>query len=220
MPERALLVDYGGVLTSNVGDSFRAFCRAEGLPGEVVREVFEAAYGDVGDGSGDGDGGPIAAVEMGRLSPEAFGFELAAALSARAGRELDGTDLVARLFAGMEPDEAMLAGVVAARRAGVLTGLLSNGWGTGGYPRELFDELFDVIVISGEEGVRKPDPSIFALAVARTGLDAGACVFVDDMQANVDAARAAGLVALRHRDAATTLPALEEELGLASGTLR
>ena len=210
---RALLVDYGGVLTTNVGDSFREFCRAEGLPGDLVREVFEEAYGS------GGEEGPIAALETGRLSPETFGHQLAAALSDRTDLDIDGTDLVRRLFVGMHPDERMLAGVVAARRAGVLTGLLSNSWGDAGYPRERFDELFDVVVISGEVGVRKPSPSIFALAVARTGLEADRCVFVDDMQPNVDAARAAGLVAIRHRDAGETLRKVEEALGLDGGAL-
>ena len=50
----------------------------------------------------------------------------------------------------------MIEAVRAARAAGIRTALVSNSWGTHRYPHELFDELFDGIVISGEEGIRKP----------------------------------------------------------------
>ena len=68
----------------------------------------------------------------------------------------------------MAPDEAMLDGVRAARRAGVRTGLLSNSWGDApAYDRALLEELFDAWVISSEVGLRKPDPAIYALAAER-----------------------------------------------------
>ena len=53
--------------------------------------------------------------------------------------------------------------------------------------------LLDDVVVSGTEGVAKPDPRIYEIAVERSGLPASALVFVDDKQENVDAAVAAGM---------------------------
>lgn len=214
MPERnGLLVDFGGVLTTSVGPSFRAAATALGLERGLVMETFLEAYRDAG-----GDG-PIHRLETGRMTAEEFGSELAAALSARAGTEIVADGLVDRLFAGMALDERMFAAVAGARRVGVRTGLLSNSWGSGGYPRERFAELFDVQVISGEVGLRKPDPAIYALAAERLGVPAGGCVFVDDLEVNVHAAEAAGMHGVLHRSADETIAELAEALGLQPASL-
>ena len=67
---------------------------------------------------------------------------------------------------------------------------------------------FDGAVVSGEEGVLKPEPAIFRLLTARFGLDPAETLFIDDVEANVDGARAAGFQAHRFVDA----PTLEAEL--------
>jgi 2-haloacid dehalogenase len=69
-------------------------------------------------------------------------------------------------------------------------------------PRYPFLESFDGIVISGEEKVAKPDPRIFRHLLERYGLEPAATVFIDDSEANVRAAAAQGLIALRFEDAA------------------
>jgi epoxide hydrolase-like predicted phosphatase len=208
MCERGLLVDYGGVLTTSVARSFREWCRQAGLPSELVKEAFVEAYaGPAGDG-------PVHRVETGELTAEQFAVGLAALLSERAGREIPADGLLAGLFGGLRLDERMLAAVAAARRAGVRTGLLSNSWDRAAYPRERFDGLFDDLVISGEVGLRKPDPAIFTLAAQRLNLPATACVFVDDLEANVQAAQAVGMTGVHHRTADETLPRLAALLGL------
>jgi len=209
MPEaarRGLLVDYGGVLTTSVTRSFRAFCLALGIPPNLAKDVFVEAYQAV-----EGDG-PVHQVEIGRLSPEEFAAGLAETLTARSGRDVAAEGLIEKLFAEVALDERMLTAVAAARRAGVRTGLLSNSWGREGYPRERFGELFDTVVISGEVGIRKPDPAIFSLAVDRIGLPAATCVFVDDLDTNILAAEAAGMTGVLHRDADQTLPRLADLL--------
>jgi putative hydrolase of the HAD superfamily len=107
--------------------------------------------------------------------------------------------LIERLFGGMQPDEAMIEGVRAARRAGARTGLLSNSWSVDHYDRALLAELFDAAVISGEVGLRKPAPPIYALAAGRLGLAPEACVFVDDLPGNLKPARAIGMATVLHR---------------------
>jgi putative hydrolase of the HAD superfamily len=194
-----LLVDFGGVLTTNVFDSFAAFCREAGLAPDTVRDLFmqdPAAREALGD------------LETGRATEAEFEARFAPLLGVPADR------LISRLFAGMRPEERMFEGVAAARRAGVRTGLVSNSWGEEGYDRTRFAELFDAVVISGEIGIRKPAPEIYALAAERLGLAPERCVFVDDLAGNLKPARAIGMATVLHRDAETTLAELEEHLGV------
>jgi putative hydrolase of the HAD superfamily len=194
-----LLVDYGGVLTSDVFASFSAFCAAEGLPPEAVRERFRS----------DAEARRLlAGLETGALAEAEFEPRFAALLEVRP------ENLIERLFGGLTLDEPMLAAVAAARRAGVRTGLLSNSWGRRGYARERFPELFDAVVISGEIGARKPDPAPYALAAERLGLPPQEIVFVDDLPGNLKPARALGMVTLVHRGAEQTIGELEGLLGV------
>jgi 2-haloacid dehalogenase len=62
-----------------------------------------------------------------------------------------------------------------------------------------FLSSFDVAVISGREGVAKPEPRIFEILLARVGLPAGELLFVDDSLKNVEAARALGIEAIHYR---------------------
>ena len=72
------------------------------------------------------------------------------------------------------------------------TALVSNSWGVHRYPHELFDELFDGVVISGEEGIRKPSRRMYELGAERAGVAAAACVYVDDLPFNLTPAAGAG----------------------------
>jgi epoxide hydrolase-like predicted phosphatase len=194
-----LIVDYGGVLTTDVFASFRTFCEAEGLEPDTVRDRFRQ----------DPEARELlAGLETGALAVAEFEPRLAGLL------EVESERLIDRLFGGMAPDEAMLDGVRAARRAGVRTGLLSNSWGAAtAYDPELLEELFDAWVISSEVGLRKPDPAIYALAAERLGLPAEACVFVDDLPGNLKPARALGMATVLHRgDAVATLAEVQELL--------
>ena len=93
-----------------------------------------------------------------------------------------------------------------ARAAGVRTALVSNSWGVHRYPRELFDELFDGVVISGEEGIRKPSRRMYELGAERAGVGAGECVYVDDLPFNLTPAEKLGMATVHHTSAETTIP--------------
>ena len=208
MPDsRALLVDFGGVLTTSVTRSFRAVCTEMGLPPELAKEAFLEAYS-----SGHEGDGPVHRMETGEITVAEFSAGLAQIMSERSGVTVPPEGLVQKLFALMDLDEAMFAAVAAARRAGVRTGLLSNSWGTQNYPHHRFEELFDIQVISGEVGLRKPDPAIFALASRRIGIEPARCVFVDDLDKNIAAAEEAGMVGILHRSATTTIPQMAQLL--------
>jgi epoxide hydrolase-like predicted phosphatase len=197
---RGLLVDFGGVLTTDVFESFKAFCQQEGLLPDTVRDRFmkDPLAREL-----------LADLETGKLTEEEFEPKFAAVL------EVSPDGLIDRLFAGMKPDEAMLGAVAAAKQAGVRTGLISNSWGHGRYDRSTFPELFDGWVISGEEGMRKPEPRMYELGAERIGLAPPDCVFVDDLPFNLKPAREIGMATVLHRSADETIPELERLLGAA-----
>jgi epoxide hydrolase-like predicted phosphatase len=197
---RGLLVDFGGVLTTDVFSSFQAFCEAEGLEPGAVRDRFR----------GDPEAQQLLFdLEEGRLTEEEFEPRFAALLEVA-----DPVALIDRLFAGMRPDEDMLDAVAAAKLAGVRTGLISNSWGKGRYDRSRFPDLFDGTVISGEVGIRKPLPRIYELGAEAIGLAPSECVFVDDLPPNLKPAAELGMATVHHVSAETTIPELERLLGV------
>jgi epoxide hydrolase-like predicted phosphatase len=194
-----LLVDWGGVLTTDLFASFRAFCELEGLEPDAVRRIFreDAACRDL-----------LISFETGAVPEEEFETRFAPYLGVPA------PGLIDRLFAGSAPDDEMVEAVRRARAGGVRTGLVSNSWGTRRYPRELLGELFDGLVISGEVGMRKPAPEIYRLGAERIGLEPEACVFVDDLPFNLSPAAELGMATVHHRTAEETIGELGRLLGV------
>jgi HAD superfamily hydrolase (TIGR01509 family) len=107
----------------------------------------------------------------------------------------------------------MLGLVARVKQAGLRTAVLSNSWGNE-YPMQGWDELFDAVVISGEVGMRKPEPRIFRHVLGLIGLAASDCVFVDDLAHNVTAAVELGFVGVVHRSYDETAAELEAILGM------
>ena len=154
----AVLLDWGGVMTSNLFGSFRAFCAEEGLDPDVLANLFRH----------DRDARALLIdFECGRIEEADFEPRLADRARPRPGTRASST------ASSPAPalDEAMVDGVRALHERGVATGLVSNSWGTRRYPRDLLAELFDGIVISGEEGFRKPDPRMYELGAQRIGAE-------------------------------------------------
>jgi putative hydrolase of the HAD superfamily len=206
-PATGLLLDFGGVLTTSVTASFAAFEHGAGLPeGIVVALLLDAAR--------EAEGGLIGRLERGEVAPPAFEDELRSRLQ-RLGHSVPRGSLLAGLFAELRPDEQVWDLAHQVRSAGRPTGLLSNSWGHAIYPWERLRAHFDVLVVSGEVGLRKPDPGIYALAAERLALPPERIVFVDDLERNVEAARASGMVGIVHRQATETSAAVLAALGLA-----
>ncbi len=197
---KGLLVDFGGVLTTNVFDSFKAFCVEEGLDPDTVKRLFREDPAALGE---------LRRLERGELTEEEFSERFGPMLGVS---DTDG--LVDRLFAGMGPDEPMIEAVKTAKRSGVKTGLISNSWGRGRYDRDAFPEMFDGVVISGEVGLHKPEPEIFHLGAEKIGVPPEECVFVDDLRENCEGAERVGMTAVLHREPDETLDRLNELLEL------
>jgi epoxide hydrolase-like predicted phosphatase len=200
---KGLLVDYGGVLTTNVFDSFRAFCHDEGLDPEAIKRLFREDPRALES---------VRGLELGELTEDDFAERFGELLELEPGRR---DSLVERMFGHIQPDDEMLDALRRARAQGVRTGLISNSMGAGRYDRSVFPELFDGVVISGDEGLHKPEPAIYELGCERVGLTPAECVFVDDLRENCEGAEAVGMTAVLHRGAERTLPRLEELLGVA-----
>jgi epoxide hydrolase-like predicted phosphatase len=198
---RALLVDFGGVLTTNMWEGFDEFCRAEGIEEGSVRNLFKHEPEALAD---------LRLLETGELDPEEFERRFAPRLGIA---EAEG--LIARMFTAVRPEERLIAAVRAAREAGVRTGLISNSWGTAIYDPEALEGLFDVAIISGDVGMHKPQPEIYLLAAERLRVEPGSCVFVDDLRENVRGAEEVGMTAILHRDPDATVAELEDLLGIA-----
>lgn len=209
---RALVVDYGGVLTSPLQDTMRSWCEDDEIDLAAFRRV-------IGEWLGPSYGGeaavnPIHALERGEIAIPDFERELARRLTTHDGRQVEAEGLLARMFAGFRKQQPMFDVVRRAREHGLRTALLSNSWGMD-YPREEWDEIFDAVVISGEVGMRKPEPAIYRYAAEQLGVEPGECVFVDDLGPNVKGAVGVGMVGVKFVSPDQATEELEALFGLA-----
>jgi epoxide hydrolase-like predicted phosphatase len=193
----ALILDFGGVMTTDLWESIRACARREGLPPDALLELLrhDTQIHQLYVG-----------MERGDVSQADFEVRLAAA----AGLPAEG--LLARMCADLRPDEAILSAVAALRATGVRIGVLSNSWGTGYFsPYQGYDleKRADALVFSDQVRLRKPEPEIFTLMLDRLGVDAASSVFIDDVAENLPPAEALGVTTIHHVDSAKTVAALE-----------
>jgi putative hydrolase of the HAD superfamily len=209
---RGVITDWGGVLTTPILVMVRSWIQADGIDWDsyvaVMRSWISEAY-DHGSGQN-----PIHLLERGECSGAEFERVLAARLLSIDGGAVRAEGLLQRMFAASAPVPAMYDTIRALRGAGYGTALLSNSWGCQEYPRADFPGLFDVVVISGEVGMRKPEEAIFRHAARALGLEPRECVFIDDVEANVAAAAACGMTSLLHTEATATAAVLKDLLGV------
>jgi epoxide hydrolase-like predicted phosphatase len=204
---RAVISDFGGVLTTPLIQSFLAYQRESG----VALEDLGSAMGRLMEA--DSGRHPLFELEKGHITEEEFTRRLGAEL----GREL--STMRETYFEHLHPNEPMIEYLRGLRGDGIRLGLLTNN------VREWeplwraklpdVDELFEVIVDSAFVGMRKPEPEIYTLTLERMGggLRAQECVFLDDIEVNCEAARALGMAAVRFHDNDQAIAELEAALG-------
>ena len=232
----AVIIDWGGVLTQPIGDTVRDWIAADQIDWDTYLAVIGPWLSDAYDTAAAPDGtslpavpqppgkqppgkqppgeqppgNPVHALERGECTVAEFERLLAARLVRTDGKSVLADGLLSRMLSASEPVPAMYQLIRGLRARGVRTALLSNSWGAGGYPREDFPDLFDAVVISGEVGMRKPEPRIFHHAAQLLGSAPAECVFVDDLEANVRAAVGCGMTGVHHTDPAYTQQRLTE----------
>jgi epoxide hydrolase-like predicted phosphatase len=207
----ALIVDWGGVLTGDLDGSMAQALRSSGVDLDAFGRVLRDWLGP--DAEREAHVNPLHALERGEIGIPHFEERLADELQRRQGAAIQHEGLLQRMFDAIEHAPDMNALVLRARHAGLRTALLSNSWGNE-YPRDGWDSMFEVVVISGEVGMRKPEARIYRHTAALLGVDPAACVFVDDLRPNVDAAAAVGMVGVHHQEYAATAHELDVLFGI------
>ncbi|MEU5954403.1 HAD family phosphatase [Streptomyces sp. NPDC047525] len=197
---RAVLTDFGGVLTTSVLDSFRSYsARVSDDPLLIERLFREDAEASA----------LLVEHECGRMSEAEFERGISGRLREK-GTEVVAAGLVAAIGAGMRPDEKMLAALKGLRAQGVPVAIVSNALGDDCYQGYDLDALADIVVISSDIGSRKPGRRIFQTACDRLGVEPTACVMIDDLEHNLRGAARLGIRSLHHVDSDETARALGE----------
>jgi putative hydrolase of the HAD superfamily len=206
----ALIVDFGGVLTTPLNDAMAVFAEEHGIELQDLVRAALRAYTGLEDNL-------VPAFETGEIPEHEFALGFAARLEEESGVPVEPEGLIDRIFATLLPEEAMYTAVARAHASGLKTGLCSNSWGMGLYPKHRFEDLFDVVVISGEVGMRKPDAEIFEFTLKQLEVDAPRAIFVDDHPGHLKTASDLGMQTVLHRTATETILELEELLEIELG---
>jgi putative hydrolase of the HAD superfamily len=204
----AVLIDFGGVITSSVLQGFEEFGGILGAPPGLIPELF--AHDTVARKL-------LVEHECGHIDADVFDRGFAERLRAH-GLEVAPDGLSARMQAGLRRDEDTVCPIEELRAGGVPIALVSNAFGRDCYAGFDLDALVDVVVISSEVGVRKPSRRIYAIACKRLGTDPRQAVMIDDLQQNLDGASRLGIAGVLHTDAADTRQQLSERFGIGERT--
>jgi putative hydrolase of the HAD superfamily len=202
--KRAVLVDFGGVLTTSVLQAFEDFGASVGAAPGLLLELLrnDAASRKL-----------LVEHESGVIDAEAFDRGFAERLHAH-GVEVDPDRLSVRMQAGLRRDDDTVQLVAQLRSAGVPIALVSNALGRDCYAGFDLNALADVVVISSEVGIRKPSRRIYAIACDRLGVTPEQAIMIDDLQQNLDGAARLGIAGVLHTDAADTRQQLDERFGI------
>jgi putative hydrolase of the HAD superfamily len=211
---RAVVFDFGGVLSTSPFEAFALYEQRNGLPEGLIRRLNAT----------DPDDNAWARLE--RNEVDIAGFAALFEAEARAvGHTVDGAAVLGLLSGELRP-EMVSALRRCHERQGIGTALLTNNFvGLSGKNGDDRDDrrssgpmgsllaLFDVVVESSRAGLRKPDPAIYRLVCDELGVEPSEAVFVDDLGVNLKPARAMGMTTIKFVDPATALAELEAAVG-------
>ncbi len=209
---RALISDFGGVLTTPLIGSFAAFQDRSGISTEALGRAMQAIA--------DRDGAhPLFELETAHLTEAEFLTRVAAALEPELGHVPEMHGFKEIYFEALQPNEPMIELMREIKATGIRMALLTNNvreWEPLWRSMLPVDELFEFVVDSAFVGIRKPDAPIYELTIERLGdgIAPGDCLFVDDVAVNVAAARELGINAVRFRDNDQAIPEIRAELGI------
>jgi len=216
MAIRAVISDFGGVLTTPLMHSFAAFQDRTGIEPEALGQTMQRIA------EADGEH-PLFELEKGRMSEAGFLGRLREELAADLGHvpEMHGFSEI--YFDALDPNEPMIDLMRSLRDRGLRMALLTNNvreWEPLWRSMLPVDEIFELVIDSAFVGMRKPEPEIYELTLERMeeqmglpDLDFGECVFVDDVEVNVEAARGLGMRAVHFRTNDQAIPEVEAAVG-------
>jgi putative hydrolase of the HAD superfamily len=195
---KAVISDFGGVLTTPLMGSFMALQDAHGVSMEDFGGAMRAAAA-----AGDGEI-PLFKLERGEIDEPTFLEQLRDGLEPRLGHRPELQEFRQVFFAALHPNEPMIALMRQCKASGLRMAMLTNNvveWEPLWRTMLPVDEIFETVVDSAFVGYRKPERQIYDITLERLGLPAEACLFVDDMATNCEGARELGFAAVRYEDA-------------------
>ena len=202
-----LLLDFGGMVTTDFFASLGAHCERLGLPHDSFRNLVTT----------DPEGRELYhRVERGELSQPDFEQKVAQLLGVQP------TGLIQGLLADLRPEPLMAEAVARARSAGIRVGVITNSWGTAPYdPYAAYqlDQRFDAVVISSLVGLRKPEPAIYRLAADELASPQGGSCSLMTSPLTLSRPMNLGMAVIHHVDPARTVRELERLLGLSDRLL-
>ncbi len=205
---RAVIFDLGGVVVGSPLHAIANYERELGIPAGAINRLVVA----------NGASGAWSRLERGELGLDEF-FPRFDAECRDAGHSISARAMMERIARAAQPRPQMLAAIRQLRDRGLRTSALTNNWrGDGGGEPDWLGPLFDVVVESAVEGLRKPDPRIYALALERLEVAAHEAVFLDDIGRNLKPARALGMHTIKVDDPDAALRELGDVLGFPIGT--
>jgi epoxide hydrolase-like predicted phosphatase len=188
---RAVISDFGGVLTNPLWEAFAGWNERVGADPGVLGRALQTAAEERGDH-------PLYELERGELTEAEFTAIVQAQLPG--GIQLDGFREI--YFSHLHPNEPMIELMRELRRRGLRMAMLTNNvreWEPLWRAKLPVDEIFEVVVDSAFVGMRKPEPEIYELTLERLGGVSGEeCVFVDDVDVNCAMARELGMTAVHY----------------------
>jgi putative hydrolase of the HAD superfamily len=206
---KAVIWDFGGVVTTSPFEAFARFEVKHGLPLDIIRRTNAANHLE----------NAWAKFERAEIDADTFD-ELFAAESQALGVEVRGKDVLPLLSGDLRPEMVeALRRVKAKFRTGCITNNLpANAIGSKSgrslYVAEVM-ALFDHIIESAKIGLRKPDPRVYRMMTDALGVDPKHCVYLDDLGVNLKPAREMGMTTIKVLNAPQAIAELEAATGLA-----
>jgi putative hydrolase of the HAD superfamily len=199
---QAVVSDFGGVLTTPLMGSFLALQDEHGISvesfGEAMRAAAEAGDGEI----------PLFKLERGAITEPEFLEQLRDGLEPRLGHRPELHRFREIFFEALDPNEPMIDLMRELKTSGLRMAMLTNNvqeWEPLWRTMLPVDDIFELVVDSGYVGYRKPEKQIYEITIERLGLPAEACLFVDDMEVNCEAARELGFTAVQYKDPAQAI---------------
>jgi epoxide hydrolase-like predicted phosphatase len=206
----AVVSDFGGVLTTPLMASFLALQDAHGISVEHFGEAMRAAAA-----AGDGEI-PLFKLERGDITEPEFLEMLRDGLEPLLGHRPELHRFREIFFDALDPNEPMIELMRGCKRGGHRMAMLTNNvqeWEPLWRTMLPVDEIFEMVIDSGYVGYRKPERQIYEITLERLGLPASACLFVDDMELNCEAARELGFTAVHYREPDQAIAEVRAVLG-------
>jgi epoxide hydrolase-like predicted phosphatase len=206
---RAVVCDFGGVLTTPLLHAFAAVQEDIGVSAENLGMAMR-------EGLAEGEELPLFRLERGEISEDEFLERLEDGLESLLGHRPHLHRFRHMFFEALDPNEQMIELMRELGASGLKMAMLTNNvreWEPLWRSMLPVDEIFEEIVDSAFVGCRKPEPRIYELTLERIGMPAEACLFVDDLHPNIEGAEAAGMKAVHFRDNEQAIAEIRAALG-------